>query len=351
MSQALIKVRVETAEAFLSAELHDHGSIDLAKLAELARSAIEKSNTSLAAAQAIAGGAFLARWLNSPAMQAHVIDSISHIRDISKVNLGLSAICNDLAAANLEHARRIDSNHRATNIGLDEIKALTAELLDHLRRPREPSVLDGLVTSLNTSIPTDQNAVREWLRELSNGIDQQYKTLHQNQNGLAKQLVSSDEAWVQIRTELARLGAAVQLRTAEANRQVALNSDRFSGISAQLDRRISDILVEVARQVTLIDDKVAESRRRLATDLKGLEQQLTKQGEQHAEAIAMERKSRDAMQKALGGILKKSESTLRDEISELKKRFNQRIVRIVGAILILQIAGFAYFSVKTGLWT
>lgn len=351
MSQALVKVRLETAEAFLSSELHDGGAIDLAALAAMAHAAIERSDKSLAAAKAISGGALWERWYKSGDMQRHVIESITHIRDISKVNLGLSAICNDLAAANLEHARRIDSNHRATNIGLDEIKTLTAELLDYLRRPRDPSLLDGLKSLLSASSPTDQNLMHGWLHELSDAIDLQYATLLDHLNGLTKHLNSSDEAWVRIRMELAELGATVERQKAEANRQLALNSDRFSGILAQLDRRFSDVLVEVACQVASVDNKLADSRRHWAIELRLIEQQLVSQGEQQVYAIATERGSRESMPKALVGILKQNEASLRYEISEQKRRANQRMIWITGVLLIFQIAGFAFLSIKTGLWS
>ena len=91
MSSNMITIRKETAKRFLPAEMHKKGAIDLHALANLAKDAIDGSNTSLEAAQEIVDGGWISRVFNSGEMQQHIIQSISHIRDISKVNLGLSS--------------------------------------------------------------------------------------------------------------------------------------------------------------------------------------------------------------------------------------------------------------------
>ena len=317
----------------------------------MAHDAIAGSEESLATAQEITASNVVVRFFRSQELQQAVIQSITHIRDISKVNLGLSAICNDLAAANLEHARRIDANHNATNTELNEVKSLTGELLEHLRRPREPFLLDRLLPALSITDPGDHDAMCGWLRELAAAIDQQYSTLQDNLNGLTRQLQSSDEAWTRIREEFAGLRASAEHQKAESIRELGRIAGRLSGVSAEFDRRISDVLLEVASQVKAVGNELTGVHQRLAIDLRRVEQQLVTQANQHTQAIAAERVSREAMQKALVGIVKHSDDALRKTISKENRQLHQRIIWMAGVILVLQIAGFVFLSAKLGLWS
>ena len=187
MSNNVITIRKETAQSFLPADMQRRGAIDLHELSKLAKDAMEGSELSLAAATAIANGNVISRLWNSGEMQQHIIQSISYLGDISKVNLGLSAICNDLAAANLEHASRIDRNNYATNQQLNQVQQLTEEILAHLRKPREPALLDRLLPALSKSNLADQDAMRGWLRTLTEEIDLQYAVLQENLDKLSRQ--------------------------------------------------------------------------------------------------------------------------------------------------------------------
>ena len=128
MSNKVIAIREETAKEFLPQDMRRGNGIDLQKLSKLAKDAIEGSDASLATAKSIAEGSWWERFFKSGEMQRHVIQSITQIRDISKVNLGLSAICNDLAAASLEHANRIDKNYNEVNQKLHQIQSLDKRL-------------------------------------------------------------------------------------------------------------------------------------------------------------------------------------------------------------------------------
>lgn len=167
MSSNEITIREETAQNFLPADMRMRGAIDLHELSKLAKEAMEGSERSLKAAGVIAGSNVITRLWNAGDMQKQIIQSISYLGEISKVNLLLSAICNDLAAANLEHASHIDKNHHATNQQLNQVQQLIGELLAHLRKPRQPALLDGLLPALAEANPADQDAMRIWLRTLT----------------------------------------------------------------------------------------------------------------------------------------------------------------------------------------
>lgn len=344
VSRALVTVKPEVAKAFLPKDMHKNGVIDLTALAAVANDAIVGSEESLVAAQAILNDGLLSRWINSGEMQRHVIQAITHIRDISKVNLGLSAICNDLAMANLEHARRIDANHHATNTGLNEVKTLTSDLLEHLRRPREQSLLDSLMPALGSTNLADHDAMRGWLRSLSEAIDLQYSSLQVNVKLLTEQQAPFAE-WVdRVNAEVSSLDASVrrslQDQTAESVRQLGL-----------LSLRLEESLQQATSQTNRVESLFRTSHNKLGDGLTKLNLHLNKLEAEVKIAIGAERASRDLMKEELSDMVIQREGAIRRTISELNQHLLKRMLWAAGALLILQVAGFAFLSIKMGLWS
>ena len=339
MSKNVITISKETAKSFLPADMHRRGKIDLLELSTLAKDAIEGSATSLAAASAIADGSWWDRFFNSGAMQRHVIQSITHIRDISKVNLGLSAICNDLAVANLEHASRIDKNHHATNQQLNQVQQLTAELLTHLRKPREPALLERLLPALSKANPADQDAMRRWLRTLTEEIDQQYAVLQENLGKLSQQNDYVVESVAQFRTEIAALSEGLTNQKADAVQQLGLLSSRLlasvSGSTQRADKT---------------DATIRKSHEVLAAALTTLNQQMTRHQTEFQTAIQSEHVSRDALQQAMLSLIKQREGAIRTTIGELNQHLLKIILWGAGGIVVLQVLGFGFLAFKMGLF-
>jgi hypothetical protein len=339
MSNTVITIRKETTQAFLPAEMNWSGEIDLGVLAAIAKEAINKSDMSLAAASAIADGSWWDRFFKSGDMQRHVIQSITHIRDISKVNLGLSAICNDLAAANLEHANRIDINHHATNQQLGKVEKLTTELLEHLRRPREPGLLDSLLPALSTANPSDQNEMHGWLRSLTQGIDLQYSALQKNLDVLSTKKDFSEGTLNQLGLKIASLGDLIEERIAYTNRQhFQLRTETFDKLE-QSDLRANDA-----------DTTLRLNKEQLQGNISSLTREMTKRHAEVLTAIQAERVGREDMHQSLVKLIKEREKSVRATIGKLNQHLLKRMLWTAGGIVTLQIAGFAYFAFKLGLW-
>ena len=263
MSKNVITISKETAKSFLPADMHRRGAIDLHELSKLAKEAMEGSELSLAAATEIADGNFISRLWNSGEMQKHIIQSISYLGDISKVNLGLSAICNDLAAANLEHASRIDKNHHATNQQLNQVQQLTAELLTHLRKPREPALLDRLLPSLSKANPTDQDAMRGWLRTLTEEIDLQYVVLQENLNKLSQQNDNTVESVTRFRVEIASLGETLTNQKADTAKQLGLLLSRLIAYESEFDQKAEKTVRTIQQSHEALSEKLGVEMRSL----------------------------------------------------------------------------------------
>ena len=202
----VIAITDKTAKDFLLEELQK-GGVDLGQLAATARKAIEGSDVSLKVAGDIANSGWLARLWNSGEFAKHVVESIGHIRDISKVNLALSAVCNDLAATNLIHAQRIDANHFETSQQLQQVQGLTSALLEHLRTARESSLLQPIALALADVDTGDKDALHGWLDSFSEAIDQQYAALQENLQQLAQQQAVASQEVVRFSAELSSLSA------------------------------------------------------------------------------------------------------------------------------------------------
>jgi hypothetical protein len=337
MAANVITIRKETAQDFLPAEMHRRGAIDLRELSKLAKEAMEGSELSLAAATEIADGNFISRLWNSGEMQKHIIQSISYLGDISKVNLGLSAICNDLAAANLEHASRIDKNHHATNQQLNQVQQLTGELLAHLRRPREPALLDRLLPALSKANPADQDEMRGWLRTLTEEIDLQYVVLQENLDKLSKESDRLAESVKRFSAEIAMLSESLTSQKAEAIQQLGL-----------LSNRLTASMSESAQRADKTDATIRKSHEVLAAALTTLNQQLARYQSEFQTAIQSEQASREAMLQSVLSLIKQREGAIRTTIGELNQHLLKRMLWGASGIVVLQILGLGFLAFKMG---
>ncbi len=367
MANNVITIRKETAQAFFPAEVEWSGEIDVGELAELAKAAVAGSAHSLAAAQDIADGNVISRLWNSGDMQRHIIKSITHLSDISKVNLGLSAICNDLAAANLEHASRIDRNHHTTNQQLSQIQAMTEELLNHLRKPREPALLDRLLPALSKSNLQDQDEIRGWLRTLTEEIDLQYVVLQENLDKVSQKNDHSVESVTRFRTEITSLSASMENQQSDAVRQMRLLSSRLTTneiASGQLAdkatktvqevKQLTDRLTASVTASTLRADKtdatVRKSHEVLSAALTALNQQLARHQHAFQTAIESEQANREAMQQSVVSFVKQREGAIRTTIGEVNKHLLKRMLWGATVVIVFQILGFGFLAFKMGLF-
>lgn len=339
MSKNVITIRKETAQNFLPADMHRLGAIDLHELSKLAKEAMEGSELSLEAATEIADGNFISRLWNSGEMQKHIIQSISYLGDISKVNLGLSAICNDLAAANLEHASRIDKNHHATNQQLNQVQQLTAELLEHLRKPREPALLNRLLPALSKATPADQDEMRGWLRTLTQEIDLQYVVLQENLDELTKKTDHAVLLASRFDAELEKLNKSLTNQKADTVQQLGLLSSRLSASETATTQRAD-----------ITDATIRKSHEVLAAALTTLNQQLARHQSQFQAAIHSEHASRDAMQQSILSTIEQREGAIRRTIGELNQHLLKRMLWGASGIVVLQILGFGFLAFKMGLF-
>ncbi len=379
MSNTVITIRKETARSFLPADMHKRGAIDLHELSKLAREALDGSKQSLAAAQGIADGGFISRVWNAGQMQQHIIQSISYLGDISKVNLGLSAICNDLATANLEHASRIDKNHHTTNQQLNQVQQLTEELLAHLRRPREAALLEGLIPALSKVNPQDQDEIRGWLRTLTDEIDLQYVVLQENLEKLSQQNDNTVEAVTRFRTEIKALSEELTSQKANAVQQLGLISSRLSTSLADIDRKTDRTFVTIcqshealsvsvenrvnllaadfkndlsqtAERIRSIETATGAADTELARKISGLTREMTKRHSETVNAIRIEKEARQVMQKALVKFVKDREDSIRTTIGDLNRHLLKRMLIGAGVITTFQILGFGFLAFKMGLF-
>lgn len=339
MSNNVITIRHETARQFLPTQFHNDPRLDLTALAEMAKNAIEKSDASLSAAKEIADSSWWNRFFNSGEMQSHVIHTMEHIRDISKVNLGLSAICNDLAAANLEHASRIDRNHHATNQQLNQVQQLTAELLTHLRKPREPALLDRLLPALSKANPADQEAMRGWLRTLTEQIDRQYATMQENLDELTNKDDYAVELATQARAEIAKFSESLTNHKKDASQQLGLLSSRLSASEA-------DSILRADRS----DATIRKSHEVLAASMTTWNQHFSQKQVDLQAAIQSEHASRDVMHQSILSLIKQHDDDIRTTIGALHQHSLKRLVWGLCGVVLLQILGFGFLGFKMGLF-
>ena len=367
-----VSITKETAKEFLPTELHKVRSIDLKELAARARDAIEGSERSLEVAGDIANSNFLARLWNSGAFAQNVVESIGYIRDISQVNLALSAVCNDLAAANLLHAQKIDANHRETSQQLQDVQQLTGALLEHLRVARDSALLQPIAQGLGQIDATDKDELNGWLQSFSEAIDFQYLTLQEKVKQLVQQSSVSTEEFQSIRHELSRLSDANQnqhshterieaelkrvsteefqsvrhelSRLSDANQNQHSHTERIEAELKRVEKGLQHLNTEYALQKDLaaqrsqaFDATLRQSHTKLGDGLIELSERL----ELASRSLAAERNAREESHLSILETFGQREAALRSTIIK-------RLFWSGGVFLLLQAGAFAYFIAQIG---
>ncbi len=356
----LVAITEETAKDFLPAKFRKDRSIDLKKLAGTARNAIEGSEKSLAAAGDIANSNWLARLWNSGAFAKNVVESIGYIRDISQVNLALSAICNDLAAVNLQHARKIDGNHYETSRQLHELEQLTRGLLEHLQTARESQLLQPIVLGLGEVDGADKDALHGWLHSFSEAIDQQYLAMQARVDQLAQQPTISTDELAPIRQKLNRLSSAIQDQRDQSDRVVVdlkrvdeglRNLDAENALQRdKLATRITHQTELAAERSQALDATLRQSHQKLSEALQHLNQRLGGYQSQLLQDLEVERNARADQDASVLDSVSRLEQALRRTINALNQHWLKRLFWMGGALLLVQIAGFGYLASHIGLW-
>lgn len=349
-----VPITRETAKDFLPVELREARSIDLKELAATARGAIEGSERSLEAAGDIANSNILERIWNSGAFAKNVVESIGYIRDISQVNLALSAVCNDLAEANLLHAQKIDANHRETSQQLQNVQRLTEGLLDHLRTARDSALLQPIVQGLGQVCADDKDALHGWVQSFSEAIDLQYLALQDKINQLAQRSAVSTNDLQQIHGKLDQLVSANQTQRDHGDRiEVELNrlEEGLRNLNAEHNRQLVLFGAEITRQKELSAQRfqafgatLRQSHAKLGDGLTQLSDRL----EFTTRSLTAERKAREEHDALTLKTLEQREQALRRTINALNSHWLKRLFWVGGALLLVQAAAFAYLVAHIG---
>lgn len=334
--------------------LRSDGGIDLKKLAVTTRKAIEGSERSLEAACDIANSNMLARIWNSGAFAKNVVESIGYIRDISQVNLALSEVCNDLAAANLLHAQKIDSNHHETSQQLQDVQRLTGGLLDHLRTARDSALLQPIVQGLGVVDAADKDALHGWLQSFSEAIDLQYLALLDKINQFAQRPAVSTEDLQQIHLKIDRLSSANQNQRDHSDQieaDLKCLEEGLRNLDAEHNRQRVLFGTEIthqeelaAQRVRAFDATLRQSHAKLGDGLNQLSERL----ELTKSSLAAERKAREEHHASMLETLEQREQALRRTISALNSHWLKRLFWMGGTLLLVQATAFAYLVAHIG---
>ena len=216
---------------------------------------------------------------------------------------------------------------------------MTAELLAHVRQPREPALLDRLLPAVSKANPADQDEMRGWLRTLTEQIDLQYAVLQENLDELTKKTDYAVVLASRFDAEIAKLNKSLTSQRADAVQQMELLSSRLSAS------------VTIATQrAEKTDAMIRKSHEVLAAALSTLNQQLARHQSEFQTAILSEYASREAMQQSIVSLIKQREGAIRTTIGELNQHLLKRMLWGVSGIVVLQILGFGFLAFKMGLF-
>lgn len=333
MSDGLVRVRQSTAETFLPPDYRSGGKIDLKALAKVASDAMRGSDESLQQAQRLINKGKFSQWWNNGEIQKNFVESIRHVRDLSKVNLALSAICNDLAAENLEQAKRIDANHRETFTSLEQIKELTTELLAHLKGA-EGSSVSGQAS------PDDVEGKKSTMQRLAH-LERQ----------VARHCADSSAEFERLRerhSEIAGLMALVKGAVSAAEETLErYRSDSLRQTSSQ-SGRLTDLESKLAEETEATHQRLSELHARIALAAGTLGARMVDVVEEAKSGLRAESEARAGMQKALLALLERQESDWRKRLLRERRQGRTALKRVGGILLALQGAAFVFLAVKAG---
>jgi len=346
-----VPIARETAKEFLPKELRNSRSIDLKELAADARKAIEGSEKSLEVAGDIANSNWLARLWNSGQFAQNVVESIGYIRDISKVNLALSAICNDLASANLLHAEKIDANHREISVQLEAVQQLTGELIEHLRVTRDSALLQPIVQGLEQIDAADRDALQGWLRSFSEAIDLQYQGLQDEIKNISQQSVASTETSQKAQEKIEQVYAA--------HLKIAGRADRIETEFKRLEEAQRNQESEHSRQQVLFGSEISNQRHWVEQRFQASEASLSRSNEKLSEgldqlnvrlgaisrSLTSECKTREEQDASILEKMRQGDSALRSTISALNAHWVKRLMWVGGGLLFIQIITIAHLVI------
>jgi hypothetical protein len=293
------------------------GMIDLRVLVERARAASDASEAALADANGIAQGNLLSRVWNSGEFQRHVILAIAGMGELSKVNLALTAICNDLATENQALSRGLDQQQRGVSADAHATLQLTQLLLQRLD---ERST--ALVRSDETPTPVGTTHVA--LQALEQRVDD---AVVQTQRSLA----GLDDRLGPIEKRTHDLG----IRTDEINREVTnlvnrANLDKHC--IADMRRALQTLSDESKTTLSSLRQTLDDVMRANLAQLHALDTHVTGK-------FAVERKDREALH-ALA--LKRT-----DRLADQQRK---HLWIAVGGLLTLQGMTCVYLAAEMGLF-
>lgn len=354
MKNHLVPIREATAKQFLPEGMHKNGGIDLRELADAASSALVGSQKSLDDARQIVDGNWLTRLWNSNELQSHVIDSIGFLRDISKVNLGLSAICNDLAQANLEHARRIDSHTQSINDQLATVQAATSQILDHLCKPKSPALLDSLIPTLTDGSLKDREAVAGWLKRLTENINLEYEITRERLDKCQALIEPSASSLSRLEKSMSNLTEQVSTDRNDAEATRSIFKNEIVRIDQESQTRFTSLVKDVADNQSNAEQRAQKQDgmlkafyEQLADGLKTLNSRMTTHQSEFQSALKEEADIRSALNLSLLKQIAKRDETLRRTISALNIHWLKRLILVGSVLAAVQVGMFIFFAFKT----
>jgi len=340
MSDTVIVVRPETADRFGLTEVD--GKVDLARLASEASRALKESDEALARAREITDGNWIAQWFQSGEMHRQVIGAIGHIRTIAQVNVALSAICNDLAARNLEDARVLGRNQDRTAQRLNELHRAVDDVLGLLAKSSDPPTTPDLGRTGRESCAGDCAGSASDVRLFRRQFEEQHR-------------------------KLLKIGEKVEA-----------DAEEFRGFAAEIRSDVTELRDRtratqegVARRVDACEQLIASDIRRRKTEIESvqalldkLEARLSKVGGDVAQTDAFARISvsrigrrlddadaaRDSMKASIDANSKQLKMAVGSELRRMMKASRVDLLTACGMLLALQLIGIGFAAHWAGLW-
>ncbi|MDM0117542.1 hypothetical protein QTI66_36125 [Variovorax sp. J22R133] len=310
---------------WMPAEFVKKGAVDMAHVARLAGDAVKGCDQALAEANAITQGNVVTQIWNFTALQQKFVEAIGHIRDISKVNLVLTAVCNDLASTNLDLARRMDRHQEDLGAGVRQAEELTQELLEVVRERQIITVAKSGGTSASKSGGDIDIPQPDTMQQALLAINSQCATL-------ARKL----EAWgLQSQQEQAHLSARITgLEAGQAN----------AGAEA---KRLADRLVDQDRRMAKGQEEFQAQLHHNTVDVR---QRQASHAREQAQQLAVERDERQAAHSIALEQIRKFQQLFGERLGALNRHLLRRMAWMSGGLLLAQVAAFAYLAAKIGLY-
>jgi hypothetical protein len=335
MIESEIIIRQETAGRF--GVSNSNGRVDLAELAADASRALRESDEALDRVRAIDGENWVVKWLNSGEIRAEMVRAIEHIRTIARVNVALSAICNDLAASNLEHAKTLCANQERTAKALNDIHVAVDQIFQRssiatrqvrvLSSPNESSPdVEGAGAGVQ-SLQTQLDLQCDELARISSEVDSGFHELRRLEEGLRSDLEDLRGTTTAAKDAVVRRIRRCESRIDDARAELNALTKSFRSIGDALEVR----LAKCERDLIQADAFSRDSLRRIGERVESL-----------GSALKSMRVSNDTDRRKL-------KAELGSELRRMMKAGRVDLLTACAVLLVLQLIGIGFVIQWAGL--